>query len=640
MTKIKTIEEKYQEMSEREHILERSGMWIGSTKEEEAQMFLYNKDTAKMELKDVTYIPGMLKLVDEIISNSCDEYRRKDNLGLNKIEVSVALNGTMLSVYDNGGIPVVKHKTAGCYVPEFIFGRLRTSSNYDDTEDRNVVGTNGVGSSLSNVFSKSFIVDTADKKNSVSIKWRNNMEECIDHGTPKKTKEHFTKTTFELDFSRFDTQNKFYTEEFVEILHKRCIDAAVANPGIEVIFNVYDKTFSNIEYSETWKFDKFDEYIDLYSEYADNNNFTKDLIYFGDSQKKVWISPCGNLNIGFVNGAECSKGTHIRAVRNEINQSINEYLLKKEKIDVGTRGIDSKYSMFIIIDVVNPAYNSQTKSELTTPISKFTRDESKFEVPKKFLDEINKSEIINTVLDWYKQKSAAEDAKIIRQLNKQSGKGLKRPDKYITCSSKIKKNKQLWIFEGDSAKSGFRGGRLPDIQAAYMMRGVPMNTFNMSPLQIMKNEVFSDLVNILGLKWGKEFNINDLQYGKIVIASDMDVDGDKICALLCLMFSNWPELFENNIICRSVSPIIIARKGKNCKKYYKIEDFKKEEKQLKGYTFKYTKGLAGLSNEESKEMYHEPIFHYFKLDDMSESMFRKWFNKDDSDTRKQMLNDQ
>ena len=639
MAKIKTIEEKYQEMSEREHILERSGMWIGSTKEEEAQMFLYNKDTAKMELKDVTYIPGMLKLVDEIISNSCDEYRRKDNLGLNKIEVSVALNGTMLSVYDNGGIPVVKHKTAGCYVPEFIFGRLRTSSNYDDTEDRNVVGTNGVGSSLSNVFSKSFIVETADKKNSIAIKWHNNMEECVDHGTPKKSKEHFTKTTFELDFSRFDTQNKFYTEEFVEILHKRCIDAAVANPGIEVIFNVYDKTFSNIEYSETWKFDKFDEYIDLYSEYADNDNFTKDLIYFGDSQKKVWVSPCGNLNIGFVNGAECSKGTHIRAVRNEINQSINEYLLKKEKIDVGTRGIDSKYSMFIIIDVVNPAYNSQTKSELTTPVSRFTRDESKFEVPKKFLDEINKSEIINTVLDWYKQKSAAEDAKIIRQLNKQSGKGLKRPDKYITCSSKVKKNKQLWIFEGDSAKSGFRGGRVPDIQAAYMMRGVPMNTFNMSPLQIMKNEVFSDLVNILGLKWGKEFDINDLQYGKIVIASDMDVDGDKICALLCLMFANWPELFDNNIICRSVSPIIIARKGKNCKKYYKIEDFKKDEKQLKGYTFKYTKGLAGLSNEESKEMYHEPIFHYFKLDDMSESMFRKWFNKDDSDTRKQMLND-
>ena len=84
MAKIKTIEEKYQEMSEREHILERSGMWIGSTKEEEAQMFLYNRDTAKVELKDVTYIPGMLKIVEEIMLNSCDKYRSKEKLTINR----------------------------------------------------------------------------------------------------------------------------------------------------------------------------------------------------------------------------------------------------------------------------------------------------------------------------------------------------------------------------------------------------------------------------------------------------------------------------------------------------------------------------------------------------------------------------
>lgn len=636
-SKVKSIEEKYQELSEREHILERSGMWIGSTKEEESQMFLYNRDTAKMELRDITFIPGMLKLVDEIISNSCDEYRRKDNLGLNKIEVSIALNGTMLSVYDNGGIPVVKHKTAGCYVPEFIFGRLRTSSNYDDSEDRNVVGTNGVGSSLSNVFSKSFIVETADKKNGITIKWKNNMGECVDHGTPKKTKEHFTRTTFELDFSKFDTQNKFYTKEFVEILHKRCIDAAIANPGITVIFNVYDSEFKNISYSETWKFDKFDEYIDLYSSYAENDNFTKELIYFGDSQKKVWVSPYSNLNIGFVNGAECSKGTHIRAVRNEINQSINKYLLKKEKIDVNTRGIDSKYSIFMIIDVVNPAYNSQTKAELTTPVSKFKRDNSQFEVPKKFLDEINKSEIINNVLDWYKQKSAAEDAKAIRQLNKQSGKGLKRPDKYIACSSKIKKNRQLWIFEGDSAKSGLRCGRNPEYQAGLIMRGVPPNVYDMNPVDIMKNEVFNDIVTVLGLKWGKEFNINDLNFGKIVISTDADVDGDKICALLLCFFNNWPELFENNIVCRNISPIIISRKGKNCKKFYSFEEFKEAEHSLNGYSHKYVKGLGGLSNEESKEMYQQPKFLYFKKDELSDSMLKKWFNKSESNERKNFL---
>ena len=151
----KKIEEKYLQLSETEHILMRPGMWVGSIKEEETQSFIYDSDENKMTMKDVIYSSAMLKLFDEILSNSCDEFRRKDNMGLTKVEVSLDMSNGEISVTDNGGIPVAKHKEAGVYVPEFIFGQLRTSSNYDDTEDRNVIGTNGVGSSLVNVFSKS-----------------------------------------------------------------------------------------------------------------------------------------------------------------------------------------------------------------------------------------------------------------------------------------------------------------------------------------------------------------------------------------------------------------------------------------------------------------------------------------------------
>ena len=98
------------------------------------------------------------------------------------------------------------------------------------------------------------------------------------------------------------------------------------------------------------------------------------------------------------------------------------------------------------------------------------------------------------------------------KINRETNKGLKRPDKYITCSSRKKNDRQLWIFEGDSAKAGFRGGRNPDIQAGYTMRGVPLNCYGMTPLQIMKNEVFNDIVTVLGLRWGKEFDINDLNF--------------------------------------------------------------------------------------------------------------------------------
>ena len=150
----KTIEQKYTSMSERDHILSRSGMYIGSIKEEEKSCFIYNDEENKMTIKDITYSPAMLKLVDEVLSNSCDEYRRKDNMGLTEIEVTVNQITNEITIHDNGGIPIVKHKEAGVYVPEFIFGQLRTSSNYDDNEDRNVIGTNGLGSVLSNIFSK------------------------------------------------------------------------------------------------------------------------------------------------------------------------------------------------------------------------------------------------------------------------------------------------------------------------------------------------------------------------------------------------------------------------------------------------------------------------------------------------------
>lgn len=625
----KTVEEKYKSMDEISHILMRSGMYVGSNKFEEKDAFIYNHKTGKFEMKIINYIPAMLKVVDEVISNSADEFRRKDNMGLTELYVKIDKSNGEIIVRDNGGIPIVKHKEAGIYIPEFIFGQLRTSSNYDDTEDRNVIGTNGIGVKIANIFSSEFEVKSADSKNEIVIQWKNNMREVISRNVTKCGKKtHYTQTRFKLDFSRFDTELSTFDNDFINIIHKRCIDAAAANPGLKVIFN-YGK--EDIE----WKFKKLDEYIDLYSNLL---NIT-DKIPFENDLCTAWIFPDSSVDVGFVNGAECSKGTHMRALRNEINQAVVDFITKKDKIkDLTTRGVDNKYSIFININVSNPAYDSQTKECLTTPVEKFSKDEKlKWEVNDKFLNKIIKSEIVALVRDWYKQKVAAEDEKALRKINRETNKGLKRPDKYITCSSRVRASKQLFIFEGDSARSGFRGGRIPEFQAGYTMKGVPPNVYGSTPLQIMKNEVFNDLVTVIGLKWGKEFNINDLNFGKIVISTDADTDGDKIAALLLLFFNNWPELFEKNIVCRNISPIIISRKGKDCQKFYTMDEFKEAEKKLKGYTHKYVKGLGGLSDKESKDMYQDPKFLYFKKDDAADSMFRKWFNKGDSDVRKDML---
>lgn len=622
----KTIEQKYKELTETEHVLLRPGMYVGSVKPELSTQFVFDYKDQTMVQKEVEYVPAMLKLIDEVVSNSCDEYRRKDNLGLTQLNVTIMKDDTIV-IEDNGGIPVVKHKEAGIMVPQLIFGRMRTSSNYNDEEDRTGLGTNGVGSSLTNIFSSYFGIMTDDGKKRWLGNWRNNMSEFYGEKIEKSSKKnHGTRTTFHLDFSRFEGVEHL-DRSFKDIILTRCINAAAANPGLVV-------KYKDDGVCGEYCYKNFKDYIDLYRNYLT----LKDCIEYKDDDKCVYVYPDGNINVGFVNGGICNKGTHIKALHQFINASISEFLKKKDKIDVLPRQVDGNYSMFCDLTISNPSYDSQTKECLTTPVEKFYKDDSKkFEVSQKFLDQVMKSDIIENVRDWYKKKCEAEDQRAIRKINREISKGLKRPDKFITCTSKKKQEKQLWIFEGDSAKAAFRNCRDPHTQAGYIMRGVPKSSWNESPTNIMKNEVYNDLVTILGLKFGNDFNINDLKFGKIVISSDMDNDGHHIAGILLAFFNHWPELYEKGIVVRSISPIIVAHKNKLTKNFYNIDDYKKEESKLKGWTFKFTKGLGGLNNAESKEMYLNPKFQVFRKDDLAESMMKKWFTKDDSDTRKQLL---
>lgn len=633
MRKKKSIEEIYKSMDPIEHIILRPGMYIGSVKNEPKQMFIYSDDENKMILKDVDYTPALVKLLDEIISNSCDEYRRETNMGLTEISVIMDKSG-LVTIKDNGGIPVVKHKEAKVYIPEFIFGQLRTSSNYDDTENRDVIGTNGLGSKICNIFSENFSIYTADGKKSFFRSWKNNMRVINDDLKIKTCKEHFTESKFKIDFSKFECGNEF-SDDFISIIEKRCIDAAASNIGLKINFKYTDN--NKVLKNTKWKFKSFDEYIELYSDYID----ISEKIKFKDEIMDIYIFPETGLNVTFVNGAECSKGTHVKAVRELINSFISDYMRSKEKIEITNKNIDNKYSLFGLFKINNPTYDSQTKDQLTNQVDKFSvNPKYKLKLSDIFLKSIIKSEIKNIIIDWYKQKAEVEDQKILRKLNKQAKSNIKNNDKFIDANSKKSTEKELFIFEGLSARSGFRNARNPQTQAAYLLKGVILNTTNMSPSKIMENKELSDIVSIVGLQWGNEkLDVKKLNFGKIVIATDADFDGSHICGLLLSFFNNWPELYDNKIICRCITPIIIAYKGNDIQKFYKLEDFKKKEKSLKGYKIKYAKGLGSLSNEEYKDMLQNPYYYYFKKDDCADMNLRLWFNKGIANERKNTMKD-
>ena len=192
-----SIDKKYQKLDDISHVIARPGMYIGSIKPHTATKWVL--DNEKMVQQELTYNPGFLKIFDEIITNSVDESKRAGSK-LNTIKVTI--KDSTISIWDNGGIPVVKHTEHNEWIPEMIFSNLKSGSNFDDTEERSWSGTNGVGSTLTNIYSSEFTISTCDGKNHFYQTYKNNMRDRVD-ATIKKSKSAHTEITFKPDFEKF-----------------------------------------------------------------------------------------------------------------------------------------------------------------------------------------------------------------------------------------------------------------------------------------------------------------------------------------------------------------------------------------------------------------------------------------------------
>ena len=122
-------EREYKILTDREHIVSRPQMYIGGISIERSSHFVL--EGSKFVLKEIDYNPGFIKIFDEILDNSVDESKRKDSK-LDTIKISVDRNSGMITVWDNGGMPVQKDKTSKIYVPEMCMGYSKAGSNFND----------------------------------------------------------------------------------------------------------------------------------------------------------------------------------------------------------------------------------------------------------------------------------------------------------------------------------------------------------------------------------------------------------------------------------------------------------------------------------------------------------------------------
>lgn len=604
---------KFQKLSDIDHVIKRPGMYIGSIKPHTSKKYLFVED--KMILEEITYNPGFLKIFDEIVTNSVDENKRS---GSKLDTIKVFIKDNRLTIWDNGGIPVIEQD--GEYIPEMIFSNLKAGSNFDDTESRTGAGTNGVGSTLTNIYSQEFKISTCDGKNHFTQTFSNNMRE---RGEPKikRSKVNHTEISYLPDYEKFGLEG--LDEPHYRLIQKRVIDVAGCNPNIRVFFN-----------DEEIKIKSFEDYVKYY----------KSDYFFETNKDKTWsisVAPSdeGFQQVSFVNTTDTyDGGTHVDYVLNQILSQMREYFQKKHKVDVKPSELKNHMVIFLNATVVNPSFSSQTKEKLITEIKDFGFT---YEVPEKLIKSILKSEIVQSILDWVNQKKLADESKLERELNKNLSKI--KVEKLIDAKSKDRNKCSLGIYEGDSASSSFRKYRDSNTMGAFSLKGKFINTSDISTKKLMENTEALNLMAALGLKLG-QVDLKSLRYGQILFYCDADTDGNSIVGLLINFLNKyWPSLFTNNIVYKVETPILVAISKKDKKNkilFYTQNEYNEwiKSEKVQNWEIKYKKGLAALVDDEYDKIINNPKLTLITKDDLADEFLDIWFGKNSELRKNQILN--
>lgn len=597
------------QLTDIEHVRKRPGMYVGDVTLSEHPKWVANEDGTQISKQDATFVPAILKLFDEIISNSIDEAFRTNMKFANQI--SVVVEGDEIMVCDNGrGISAAI--APGSKDPQSVaaFTSLRAGANFSD-ESVVSIGTHGLGASLVNILSSKFDVITCDGKDLTQIKCRDGMTKVT--STFSKNRKRWTQVSFTPDFSLFGVN--FLTETHVALIRKRVTDLAACFPEITFKFN-----------KRVVKAKRFRDYMAMLAPLYELKE---------EDTYKLGIFPSDEPDqISFVNGIDTYEGgTHIDWVKHKIVTELLARLNKKhKKLNLKPADVRNKLTFVLITNSIeSPKFRSQTKEYLTNNYNEFSHLFDGVDDDGIINRLLRHPEIIDPIIETKKLKLEAQDRVNLRA-QKRKAKKLKIP-KHIAANGNPK-HTILHICEGNSAVGQLCNVRDPDLHGGYPLRGKPLNVFGRKPVEIMKNAEYAELMQIIGISIGDP--VANLNYNKIRIMADADHDGNSIVGLLLNFFMLWPELYEQRRISLIRSPICIATKGKTIKRFYDLHDYKAAN-LTSAWHVKYIKGLGSLSKDEYEFMINNPNEADFVMTKESFASLDLIFNNDSAGRKTWLL---
>jgi len=634
-----------QQKTDKQHILDNPDTYIGSVEQIDADAWIMSEDGTKIVEKNINYIPGLFKLFDEGIVNCRDHVVRmktkvdanvENALPVTHIDISIDMDGTITMINDGNGIDVAQKD--GVWVPELVFGHLRTSTNYNKDEKKIVGGKNGFGFKLVLIWSSYGRIETVDHIRGYKYiqEYKNNLDEICKPSITKCKNKSYTKISFKPDYARLGIDG--LTPDIISLLKKRVYDiSAITDKNIKVKYN-----------NELVPVKNFEQYINMYIG-ADKSVAPR--IYEDSGERwgyAVALTPTSEfVQVSFVNGIHTAKGgKHVEYILNQIIRKLVDYIDKKKKTKVNPNSIKEQLILFLRCDVENPAFDSQTKDYMNTPSSKFG---SKCDVSDKFIEKVAKMGVMDAALQLteVKENKAAKKtdgtkSKSVRGIPKLTDANFAGTDKSNEC--------MLILCEGDSAKAGILSGLLSEdrnIVGVYPLKGKLLNVRGEPIKKIADNKEITEIKQILGLVIGKKYlNIEDvnnsLRYGKVLFMTDQDLDGSHIKGLCINLFAcEWPTLIQiPGFIGFMNTPILKAKKGLNDLNFYNDGEFEewKQHNDIKGWNIKYYKGLGTSTGKEFKEYFkNKRVVEFQYNENKSEDAIDMVFNKKRADDRKDWL---